>query len=197
MDNDTKPINRSDMRLLLSEIGQQLAAQGRIAEIAIYGGSALILQFDFRESSHDVDYLPLRGSRWALKAAAASVGRKHNLPSGWFNDQIVQNKLSPRPVTLPYGDFPSENPGLRVFVASPQYIFAMKVFAMRSSLMAQDVEDIWNLWSELGLEDTDTAINLCTQFYPGRELPKRHKLILQDIAEAKSINLPFDPLMGW
>jgi len=63
-----------------------------------------------------------------------------------------------------YGDFPPENPGLRVFVASPEYIFAMKVLAMRSSLTSSDIEDIWNLWDELGIESCDQAVEKCLEF---------------------------------
>lgn len=44
---------------LFNEIGRQFASRDEIAEIALYGGAALMLAYGFREATHDVDFMPV------------------------------------------------------------------------------------------------------------------------------------------
>ncbi len=73
----------------------------------------------------------------------------------------------------------------------------MKVLSMRSSLSSNDVEDLWNLWDELGIETAQQAIDLCRSFYPEKELPIRHVRILEDIESYKKNDKPYSPMIGW
>lgn len=85
MREEDRPIlDRSRMRSLLGELGALAAAQDKVIEIAVYGGSALVLQFDFREGSEDVDYIPLRGDNGLLKRLADVVAERHGLTQGWI-----------------------------------------------------------------------------------------------------------------
>lgn len=193
-------LDRAKMKFLLSELGRLIAEQGKIVEIAIYGGSALILQFDFRKASEDIDYLPIDwNEEFLLDCLAAQLANGHGLEPGWFNDAIKVNPISDKnDESLKfYGDFPVDSPGLRVFVAKPEYLFAMKVLSMRSSLSSNDVEDLWNLWDELGIETAQQAIDLCRSFYPEKELPIRHVRILEDIESYKKNDKPYSPMIGW
>lgn len=193
-------LDRAKMKFLLSELGRLIAEQGKIVEIAIYGGSALILQFDFRKASEDIDYLPTDwNDEFLLDCLAAQLAKGHGLEPGWFNAAIKVNPISDKndeSLKL-YGDFPVDSPCLRVFIAKPEYLFAMKVLSMRSSLSSNDVEDLWNLWDELGIETAQQAIDLCRSFYPEKELPIRHVRILEDIESYKKNDKPYSPMIGW
>jgi hypothetical protein len=64
---------------------------------------------------------------------------------------------------------------LRVFVATPAYLFAMKSLAMRAAgaERASDVEDIRWLGSMLGILTAADALALVMRYYPeGRISPK-------------------------
>ena len=182
---------------LLDEIGREFAAQGKVAEIALYGGAALMLMFDTRPLTRDIDFVAMQGGGDEIAAVADSVGERHGLESGWFND-AVRMFSSPHAEHRFFGDFPdgSEN-GLRVFVASPEYILSMKLLAMRSSLESSDVFDIWNLIDICGLETPDQAQKWLAKFFPDDALPERNACILADLFEAKSQGKAYDPMIGW
>jgi len=190
-------LDRKRMIALLGEVGAQIAQSDAIVEVAIFDSNALVLQFDFRENTEDVDYIPVRGDNGLLKQAAQVIADRHHLPVGWLNDAVSLNPLSPKGKTLHLGDFPQENPGLRVFVAQAQYILAMKILAMRSSLETKDIEDIWNLWDYLGIEDAEQARAVFEDYYPTKTLPKRHSLLLQDIEDAKREGAPYSDRLGY
>ena len=189
-------LSRESISDLLNRIGKILADEGVIAEVAIFGGSAIALMFDFRDSTQDVDYIPVSGDVHRLAAAADSVGGDVGLGPGWFNDAI-EIFASENPDYTPFGEFPIGNPGIRVFTASPEYLFAMKTLSMRSSLASHDVKDVWHLIDAIGLDSAEEGLALAEKFYPGHAVPTRNRLILEDVFEAKKDRRPYSPMMGW
>lgn len=189
--------DRETLLGLLSEVGDELARRGRFAEIAIYGGSALLLHFDDRPATKDVDYVGTGEDDGTLHAAAAVVGGRRGLAEDWFND-AVRMFASQSPERVPFGDFPGHGAGgLRVFLASPRYILAMKILEMRSSMESNDPLDVWNLIDHCGLKDLEEARRLVAGFYPGDEIPPRREAILRDLMEAKRLGRAYDPMLGW
>jgi len=184
------------MRILFNEIGKRFAARGQVAEIAVFGGSALILMFDFRESTRDIDYVQIKGGMREMATIAEDIGNREGLPQGWFND-AVRIFVSDRPDYRLLGDFPAANPGLRVFTASPRYVLAMKIDSMRSSLETNDIKDIWNLIDICEIADTEQARGVYREFFPDKPLPKRNDLILEDIFEAKLGGRPYSRAIGY
>ena len=184
------------MRFLFNEIGKRFAARGQVAEIAVFGGSALILMFDYRDSTRDIDYVQIKGGMREMAHVSAEVGRMEGLPEGWFND-AVRIFTSDRPDYRLLGDFPASNPGLRVFTASPRYILGMKIDSMRSSLETSDIKDIWHLVDICGVESSEEARAIHREFFPDKPLPRRNELILEDIFEAKMGGQPYSRAIGY
>jgi len=184
------------MRVLFNEIGKRFAARGQVAEIAVFGGSALILMFDFRESTRDIDYVQIKGGMREMATIAEDIAHREGLPQGWFND-AVRIFVSDRPDYRLLGDFPAANPGLRVFTASPRYVLAMKIDSMRSSLETNDIKDIWNLIDICEIADSEQARALYREFFPDKPLPKRNDLILEDIFDAKLGGQPYSRAIGY
>ena len=50
-----KVFNRQTLEEALYELGRRAHAEGKTIEIAIYGGSALMLTYDWRVATKDVD----------------------------------------------------------------------------------------------------------------------------------------------
>lgn len=184
------------MRVLFDAIGRMLAEAGQRAEISVYGGSALILMYDFREATRDIDYVPMLGNAEIVSRIADEIGRRENLPEGWLND-AVSIFTSDRPDFQLVGDFPAGAPGLRVYSASPRYLLAMKVMAMRSSLETSDVSDIWHLVDICGIESVEDARAVVGEYFPGKRIPRRNDLILEDLFETKSSGLPYSRAIGY
>ena len=180
-------------------LGRLAWTQGKTVDIAIYGGSALILSFDWRLSTKDVDGV-YENDRATVRSLAAVIGKERGWPNDWLNDG-VKGFLSARDADagekLLLGEFPSTHtPGLRVFVARPEYLFAMKRRAMRVGGIDgnSDVDDIRDLAREIGFTDTAEALALVASFYPDAQLQPNVRFsieeILANLASASARNEP-------
>lgn len=185
------------IRGLLQEVGAEFARRGQVAEIALYGGSALALLFDNRPSTRDIDYVAVRGDTGRIAAVSDAVGAKHGLVPGWFNDS-VRMFASDKPDHRFFGDFPVGGPpGLRVFVAEPHYILALKLMSMRSALETNDMRDIWLLADECGIETADQAKTWMAKFFPGEKLPPANEARLADLFDDRAAGKAYDPMRFW
>jgi hypothetical protein len=168
------------------ELGQAAWAEGATIEIAVYGGSAFMLIFDWRAATKDVDGV-FDSDRERVRRLVAGVAQIRGWPSDWLNDG-VKGFLSVRDreagmKPLP-GEFPSsDEPGLRVFVPRPEYLFAMKRRAMRLGGVDEnrDIEDIRHLAAEIGIQDAEEATVLVASFYPHSQLQPKVQFGLEEI----------------
>jgi len=112
----------------------------------VFGGAAIALGFGFREGTRDVDTLVLEAHGRVMEAAQ-EVGEELHLPTTWLNEQATAY-LSKRRDFEWFKTYPSEGQfGLRVLVASPQYLLAMKLLALR--VYSEDIGDIVQLARKL------------------------------------------------
>ena len=73
----------------LRELGKEyrkLSKQGQNVELIIVGGVAAIVNYDFRETTTDIDALFHANS--IFKEAIRNVGDKYGLPDGWLNSDF-------------------------------------------------------------------------------------------------------------
>jgi hypothetical protein len=70
---------------------------------------------------------------------------------------------------------------LIVDVASPRYLLAMKLFAARAEI---DADDIILLYRNLGFSTVDEGLDLVEQAYPGRPIPAKVKFLLTEIVDS-------------
>ena len=155
-------------------------------EISIYGGSALLLTFDQRASTRDVDAV-FDKDRDFVRRAAAKVAEEFGWSSNWINDG-VKGFLSARDVQPEakalFRSYPSvDGAGLRVFLATPSYLFAMKFLAMRVGGVeaSQDIDDIRLLGSALGIRTFDEAIAVVSRYYPDGRISPKTQFGMQEI----------------
>ncbi len=144
------------------------------------------MTFDQRAATRDVDAV-FDKDREFVRRAAAQVAEEFGWNSNWINDG-VKGFLSARDVqpeakslfrSYPAGD----GAGLRVFLATPSYLFAMKCLAMRVGGVeaSQDVDDIRILGHALGILTFDEAIALVSRYYPDGRISPKTKFGLQEI----------------
>jgi len=70
-----------------------------------------------------------------------------------------------------------DHPGLSVMAASPAHVFAMKARAART----RDIDDLRLLADIIGMDSSDTALQICAEFFPGEDVPPRSIAILQEL----------------
>jgi hypothetical protein len=174
------------------ELGTLARADGKIIDLAVYGGSALMLASNFRDTTRDVDAV-VSADQSLIDRWAATVAARRNWPPDWINDG-VRTFLSPKIEGVRehhqlFRSYPSEQaPGLRVFVPTAEYILAMKLMAMRLDETAgkSDLDDIINLLDVVEIRTPEAAIEFAAQFYPEARVSARLLLGLQELWRLKN-----------
>jgi hypothetical protein len=183
--------------LALTELGRRAYAADRTIEIAVYGGSALLLTLNRKINTSDVDAV-FEKDKAFIKKLAADMAEDLGWDEDWLNDG-VKGWLSARdsdPAVKPlFKTYPSEDqPGLRVFVAKPEYIFAMKCRAMRIGGVdsSSDIDDIKLLAREIGIKDSEDALTLVEKYYPQNVLEPKTRLGLEEIFSSLDVQVADD-----
>lgn len=189
------------------DIGRAAVRAGTKLQIAVYGGSALMLASNFRFATEDVDIADI-GQEWPewLSSAVERVSTKNGWSSAWLND-AVSFHLSPlaqkdRDLTA-YGNFPrhAEKVGLAVFIPTARYMLALKLKALRISDFEkgqQDMADVANLLKVLGLINIEQAIQILAEFFPksASDADKQRFVLKRLFSGGTSIDAPYYPRAG-
>lgn len=170
------------------ELGRCAKIAGKIVEVAVNGGSALVLTLDSRIATRDVDAVFDQDKTW-LAATAREIARKRGWDESWLNDGVkgwlshADSEPSSKRLLKSYPS--EEDPGLRVNVATPEYIFAMKCMAMRlgGTDDAKDRDDIKDLIGVIGLSGPEEALDLVAAFYPRNRILPKAQFGLEEIFE--------------
>jgi hypothetical protein len=169
-------------------MGRYLMERGIIGEIAVYGGTAILLQFAWRKATEDVDVMIRAGDReGAVKDAAAFAGLSLGLPDDWLNNYVeaFTPEAESHAFFSAYGAYPrGETPGLRVFLAKPEYLCAMKLKALqRETVDDRDFEDAVRLARGIGLDEVDSLRALFASIFPGETMHPSAASRLPELAE--------------
>ena len=73
---------------------------------------------------------------------------------------------------------------LRVMVAAPEYLLAMKCLSMRIGAEFRDEEDVRYLLRYLNLETYDAAVEVITRYYPLERFPAKTLYALEELLRA-------------
>jgi hypothetical protein len=184
-------LTAQDLHDAFMELGLRAQHEGKVVELAIYGGSALMLALNFRVSTQDVDAV-VEGDQETVTRLAEDIDRVRNWPNEWLNDG-VRTYLSPQVNGLHerhslFRAYPSEQrPGLRVFVPSPEYLLAMKLMSMRIDPAGNksDVADILNFLDIVGFTIEKEVIDFAASFYPEAKLSPRLRLSIRTLWRIK------------
>jgi hypothetical protein len=127
----------------VDELSKEISRAGeRSAEIRLFGGTAMMLQFPEREATLDVDCVVTSG-HGAVMRAMPVVARRLGLPSGWLNEgvSVYRSRSETDDDFSEMFALPGRRPVLRVLAARPQYLMAMKISALGRGA-ARDRSDI-------------------------------------------------------
>lgn len=156
-------------------LNDELAREGTKGEVGLVGGAAMVLAFNARESTRDVDAVFEPASK--LRAAAARVASAQELPADWLNDaakDYMPADTQPRRILL-------DLPNLAVWVPPPGYLLAMKAIAAR--LDSQDARDLRTLIRHMGLSRAQQVLEVVENYYPRNQIPARTQFFLEELFE--------------
>lgn len=160
----------------LERLGEFAQAGNENVEVLLVGGAVMVLAYDEREATRDVDAIIL-APRDTLKVRewAKRVSEELDLPEDWLND-AAKGYL----VGLSIGDVIFSAPGIRVRRPSVEQLLAMKLSAWRDDV---DISDARRLLREMPGEIEREQVWDAVEPYivPGHELKAHYAL--QDLWE--------------
>lgn len=156
---------------LLKELARRLEAHGVAVDLYLVGGAAMALEYNSRRTTMDID--ALFHPDQTVARVAHEMAADLNLDPAWLNS--VARACVPDgqdeetvPMQIAYN--------LRLQVASPRYMLAMKLAAGRD----QDIPDIAVLCRTLGIQTAAAAVDIAVDLYgeDSVQLSKRDDLLL-------------------
>lgn len=167
-------LTTAEIRRLLELLDTELAAAETVGELYLVGGAVMCLALNARDATRDVDAYFKPAAQ--VRKAAARVAARAGVEETWLND-AVKGFLSPRGSFEPY----LELPNLRVYVAEPHYLLAMKCAAMRLGEEFHDLDDVRYLLRHLDIRDVDQALAVVTRYFDERQLQPKTRLALEEL----------------
>ncbi|MDO9057911.1 MAG: hypothetical protein Q7U92_02660 [Bradyrhizobium sp.] len=185
------------------QIGRAAVKAGTKLQIAVYGGSALMLASNFRFATEDVDVSQLEYPLpdW-LAAVVHEIAERNRWQDDWFNDGVAfhLSPLADRAADhLEFGTFPRDGtpPGLVVSVPSAEYLLALKLKAARiMDPLRGETErlDILNLMQVVGIATVEDAIALLGKYFPvSAASSEKQRFLLKNINREGGIDAPKYP----
>lgn len=169
-------MNEDEIKTYLTHLSGVLGRRNLVGEVVLFGGAAMVLAHKARVSTKDVD--AVFAPKVEVYEAAAEVTRDFGAPEGWLND-AVKGFLSDRASSLPLLDLPH----LKVFVAAPEYLLAMKCMSMRIGKDETDIQDIRFLMKHLGLQDCGAVLELVEKYYPRNCIQPKTRFAIEELCQ--------------
>lgn len=151
--------NKSNADYYFKELAKELKkihCKNKI-EIVLVGGACVVLGYEFRDSSFDIDAFY---SSDILKQAINNLGDRLNLPRGWLNNDFVRTSSFSTKL-IEYSSFYKEFLHvLSVRLVKDEYLIAMKLCSFRK--YKRDISDIVGIVesnNKITMSDIKNAIN--------------------------------------
>jgi hypothetical protein len=159
---------KENMDFYLNELGKELKREfgkGVNIELILVGGASIIMNYNFRGLSMDIDALVSNAG--SIKTAINKIGDKHKLPNGWLN-QDFKNTSSFSPKIIQYSKYTKTYAGvLTVRSITGEYLVAMKLASYRAYKNDQsDIIGILQQSQDITFEKVEEAVH---ELYGGWE----------------------------
>ncbi|MCX6874100.1 MAG: hypothetical protein NTW21_09875 [Verrucomicrobia bacterium] len=183
MDAPESKLTKERILAALDALNTRLSQQGVTGELCIFGGAAMVLAFDARLSTRDVDAVFVPKS--AMSNAAEMVAEELGLPAAWLNDGV-------KGFVSPTGELTEEGmpqwSNLRILRPSTRYLLAMKCMASRVAGYDSggDRNDVVLLCRELDLTKLSDVLDVIATYYPARLIPAKSTFFVEEILASMS-----------
>ena len=134
------PFTKENLEGYLKELAKEYKKRGRgiPAEMILVGGASVLINYQFRTASYDID--ASYESPAIMKEAINAVGDKFGLPNGWVNDDFKKTS-SYTPKIIQYSDYyRTFSNVLHIRTIRAEYLVAMKLVSGRQ--YKKDLSDI-------------------------------------------------------
>jgi hypothetical protein len=167
-------LSATDIRRLFGLLDAELAAAGVTGEVFVVGGAVMCLALGARESTLDVDgvFRPEQEVRAAAERVAMVAGVAHD----WLND-AAKGLIGSQGAFDAFLDLPN----LRVYVAQPMYMLAMKCVAMRLDVGVSDRDDVKFLLRYLDIRSVDEVLGIISRYFNEDRVLVKTRLAVEEL----------------
>jgi len=171
-------LSKEQILAALARLNELLREQGVIGELCIFGGAAMVLAFDARESTRDVDaiFVPKED----VMVAAKRVAEEFDLQWDWLNNGVKGFVSNQGEVTA---DGMPKFGNLRIMRPTTEYLLAMKCLASRIEDYSHqgDKADVITLIRQLGMTESSAVCELVCKYYKESLLPPKIRFFIEEI----------------
>ncbi len=165
-------LNREVLEKAFQALAAKLKRRGIVGELHVFGGAAMVLAFNAREATRDVDAVFAPDTHVIM--AAQEVAEELKLPKTWLNNQASNYVSGVAGRGTPVFD----HPFLRVMVTPPEHLLAMKVRAARA---LRDADDIRFLLKHLNIDRIENVKKIVSRYFPDDAISNRSVQLVEDI----------------
>jgi hypothetical protein len=172
-------LTREQILAALEALNQALAKREVIGELCLFGGAVMVLAFNARLATKDIDAVFQPAA--LVRDLARQVGEATGLPANWLNDG-VKGYLSVRHEVVA-GPLPQFD-HLRLTMPTAEYLLAMKCLASRIGAgagEADDTADIAFLIKHLDLRSPGAVMDIVTAYYPPQQIPVKAQFLVESL----------------
>jgi hypothetical protein len=153
----------------LERVGQLAVAEGYTLHLLVVGGAAMVLGYNARQSTHDIDalFIPPPEAR-IVRTWVAVIARENAWPDEWLNDAAKGYLIG-----ISYGPLLLKAPGIEVYQPAGEQLLAMKLCAWRDDV---DIADANRLLADLAPGSSRPSVwqRVVPYLLPGRELKAQY-----------------------
>jgi len=160
-------LSKQDVIAALARVGDLAHARGETIELLLLGGSVMVLVFETRQSTRDVDVVILHPAETTqVRAIAETVAQERGWPADWLNDGAKGFVVG-----ITKGPVVFSAPGIVVRRPAIEQLLAMKLCAWRDDV---DIADARRLLRELQGSRQQVWEMISPHLQPGRELKAKY-----------------------
>lgn len=171
----------------LSRMSEIAEAENIQLQLCVFGGAAMMLAYDARDVTKDVDAILL--PREAGQRIASMVAAELNLSDDWLNDEVgMFLSHSDEAKTIEFTLPDVSRSGLKITRPTAKYLLALKVNACRKQIGSykgdeDDIKVLLRITKVGSVEEIEDVVN---RFFPDTVIPVEDRLLLNAIL--KEIN---------
>jgi hypothetical protein len=130
-------LTRDEIRQALEQLGKLAHSQGYVVELLVVGGSAMVLLYNARPATRDVDVVILSPQARIVRNLALQIAENQDLPDDWLNDGAKGYVVG-----LSEGETVFSAPGIVVKTPAAAQLLAMKLSAWRDDVDIADARQL-------------------------------------------------------
>ena len=172
-----KNLTKIEIETALARLADLARQEGIRLEMTLYGGAVMLLAYDARQVTKDVDAIVYPPE--VARRLAARVAREQGWSEDWLHDDVrpfVSQRETKHVLQVPA----ASAAGLHVTRPTAHYLLAMKVMACRKPLPGHpgDRADLEFLIRKLRLKAVDQIETIVNRYFPDTVLPDATRQVL-------------------